>query len=75
MWQETTAHLQSGAYGNPGELDTLILYWTQMEELHYPGAGKIKGLLEQRRQEEILQQQMMMQQQMAMQAAQQQPQM
>ena len=75
MWQETTAHLQSGAYGNPGELDTLLLYWTQMEELHYPGAGKIKGLLEQRRQEEIQQQQMMMQQQMAMQAAQQAPQM
>lgn len=66
MWQETTAHMQSGAFGNPGEIDTLILYWTQMEELHYPGAGKIKGMLEQRRQEQLAQQQMMMQMQAMM---------
>ena len=66
MWQETTGHLQSGAFGDPGNIDTLILYWAQMEELHYPGAGKIKGMLEQRKQEQLMQQQMMMQMQAAM---------
>lgn len=66
MWKETTAHMQSGAFGNPGEIDTLILYWTQMEELHYPGAGKIKGMLELRKQEQLAQQQMMMQMQTMM---------
>ena len=40
MWQELTAQLQSGALGNPAELDTLIAYWRAMEEMHYPGAGK-----------------------------------
>lgn len=66
MWQETTSHFQSGAFGPVEEIDTLILYWTQMEELHYPGAGKIKGMLEQRKQEQLVQQQMMMQMQAMM---------
>lgn len=66
MWQETTAHLQSGAFGDPRSIDTLILYWTKMEEDHFPGAGKIKGMLEQRKQEQMMQQQMMMQMQAAM---------
>lgn len=60
MWQEMTAHLQSGAFGNPAEIQTLLIYWTEMETLHYPGAGKIKQLLQQR-QEEMMQQQMQMQ--------------
>ena len=66
MWKECTAHLQSGAYGNPQDLGSLILYWTNMEELHYPGAGKIKKTLEERltQQQEMAQQQAMMQQQM-----------
>lgn len=55
MWQETTAHLQSGAFGDPRSIDTLILYWTKMEEDHFPGAGKIKGMLEQRKQEQMMQ--------------------
>lgn len=67
MWQETTAHLQSGAFGDPRSIDTLILYWTKMEEDHFPGAGKIKSLMEQRREEQIQQQMLMMQAQMAMQ--------
>lgn len=66
MWQETTAHLQSGAFGDPRSIDTLILYWTKMEEDHFPGAGKIKGMLEQRKQEQMMQQQMMMQMKAAM---------
>lgn len=67
MWQETTAHLQSGAFGDPRSIDTLILYWTKMEEDHFPGAGKIKSLMEQRREEQLQQQMLMMQAQMAMQ--------
>lgn len=63
MWQETTAHLQSGAFGDPRSIDTLILYWTKMEEDHFPGAGKIKGMLEQRKQEQMMQMQAEMPQQ------------
>ena len=63
MWQETRMNLQTGAFGDPTNLKTLILFWTKMELLHYPGAGDTKTYLEQ----EYQQQQAMMQQQMAMQ--------
>ena len=63
MWQECTTHLRAGAYGNPGELDALIIYWTKMEELHYPGAGNTKKLLEAQRQQKQQQQALMMQMQ------------
>lgn len=46
MWNNTTAQFQSGCYGNPKELDTLILYWTKMELLHYPGAGETLSILQ-----------------------------
>ncbi len=38
MWQETRLNLQSGAFGDPSQTDTLILFWTKMALLHYPGA-------------------------------------
>lgn len=63
MWQECTAHLQAGAYGNPTDLNALIIYWTNMEELHYPGAGNTKALLEVQRQQQQQQQAIMMQMQ------------
>ena len=69
MWQECTAHLQAGAYGNPAEIETLILYWSKMETLSYPGAGETKAALEDRLQKQQAMQQLMMQQQMAAQAA------
>lgn len=67
MWQETRMNLESGAFGNPAELATLILFWSKMEMLHYPGAAETKAYLEDRLAEEqaALQQQMMMQQAMA----------
>lgn len=65
MWQECTAHLQAGAYGNPGDVNTLIIYWTKMEELHYPGAGNTKKLLEEQRQMQMEQAMAMQQMQMA----------
>ncbi len=46
MWENTTAHFTSGAFGDPTELDTLILYWTKMELLHYPGAADTKAYLQ-----------------------------
>ena len=70
MWQETTAMLQMGAFGNPQDPQTLLLYWTKMELLHYPGASDTKEYLEEL-QAQAQQQQMEMQaQQAAMQQAQ-----
>lgn len=48
LWQETRMNLQTGAFGDPGSTDTLILFWSKMEELHYPGAGATKKFLEDR---------------------------
>lgn len=54
MWQETRANLQSGAFGNPTEIDTLILFWTKMEQLHYPGASDTKRYLEEKLEKSII---------------------
>lgn len=48
MWQETRMNLQSGAFGDPAQLETLVLFWSKMEELHYPGAGTTKAFLEEK---------------------------
>lgn len=54
-------NLESGAFGDPASLETLILFWSKMEMLHYPGAGETKRyLLDMKKQ-----QQMMAEQQMA----------
>ncbi len=74
MWQECTAHLQAGAYGNPTDVNALIIYWTKMEELHYPGAGNTKKLLEEQRQQQQQQQALLMQMQMQQQGQAAQPQ-
>ena len=39
-------NLQTGAFGDPQSLRTLILFWTKMELLHYPGAGETRAYLE-----------------------------
>lgn len=52
MWQETRENLKSGAFGDPMKLDTLVLFWTKMELLHYPGAGDTKAYLEKKLREE-----------------------
>lgn len=72
MWQEITTHFQSGAYGNPGEIDALILYWQMMEEQSFPGAGTVRRMLEERKMELQAQQQMQMQFQQQQAAAEQQ---
>lgn len=53
MWQETRLNLQTGAFGPPNEIDTLILFWEKMEELHYPGAGRTKKFLEERKSQQV----------------------
>ena len=59
MWQETRMNLQSGAFGDPRQTDTLILFWGKMEELHYPGAGTTKKFLEEKQEREQQAQQAM----------------
>lgn len=69
MWQETRMNLQSGAFGDPTKLQTLIIFWAKMELLHYPGAAETKAQLEEQlRQEQAAQTQQMMAQ-MPMQGA------
>ena len=70
MWQEMTQMLQLGAFGNPQDLQTLIMYWTSMEKNHYPFAADAREYLEQRLQEQMQMQQQQMAQQQAMQARQ-----
>ncbi len=79
MWQETRMNLQTGAFGDPAQTETLILFWSKMEELHYPGAGTTKSFLEDKLAREqqaarmqALQQQAMQRQAMQAQQAQQQ---
>ena len=63
MWQETRMNLQSGAFGDPTDIETLILFWSKMEELHYPGAGATRKFLEERREAQAAQAGMMQQMQ------------
>lgn len=65
MWQETRMNLQTGAFGDPNSTETLVLFWTKMEMLHYPGAGQTKKYLEEKLQREQAQQMQMMQMQQA----------
>lgn len=68
MWQETRMNLQTGAFGDPTDMNTLILFWQKMDELHYPGAAETKQYLEARLEQQMIQQKQMMAQQQAMQA-------
>ena len=42
MWQELQTYYTAGAFGDPAEADTRILFWTKMAELHYPGAAQTR---------------------------------
>lgn len=66
MWQETRMNLQTGAFGDPANIKTLILFWQKMNLLHYPGAGETLAYLE----NELAEQQKMQQIQLQMQAQQ-----
>lgn len=45
MWQETMSMFSAGAFGDPTNIDTLIMLWTTLEKLHYPTAGDKKDYL------------------------------
>lgn len=65
LWQETRSNFESGSFGNPQDIETRIMYWTMMKEMHYPLAATVVKNLEQQKeqQEQMMQQQMAMQQQ------------
>ncbi len=46
MWKEVRSHFESGAFGDKANIETQIIYWGMMAELHYPGAEKTKTMLE-----------------------------
>lgn len=46
MWQETRLNFQQGAYGPINSTNTLIVFWTRMEQLHYPGAADTRTYFE-----------------------------
>lgn len=72
LWQETRNNFESGAFGNPQDINVLIIYWTMMKDLHYPLAAKVIANLEEQREMQMAMQQqaMMAQQQMLQQQAQ-----
>ena len=64
MWNQADMKLQSGAFGNLGDLETNYLYWLEQERNSYPHAGEIKRVIEQRIEEQKqMQQQLEAQQQ------------
>lgn len=63
MWQEIRMNLQTGAFGDPADPETLILFWEMMAGQHYPGAAEIRERLEKKRQEQLAQMQMQQMQQ------------
>ena len=63
-------NLQTGAFGDPANINTLILFWTKMSVLHYPGAEDTLDYLQEMLQQQQMQQMQMQQQQMMMQRAQ-----
>ena len=73
MWQEVTAFYQAGAFGDPTNTETQILFWEKMTVLHYPGAAETKKYLEEKMKREqqaaqaaAQEQQAVMQSQMSM---------
>ena len=52
LWNQTDMKLQSGAFGQVGDLETARAYWTIMKANGYPNAGKILELVEGRIEEQ-----------------------
>lgn len=48
LWENAAAHLRAGAFGDPADPETLLLYWGKLERLHYPGAAETRAALEAR---------------------------
>lgn len=48
MWEETRLNFSSGAYGNPQDVQTIVMFWQMMDSLHYPGAKQALRFASQR---------------------------
>lgn len=72
LWSQADQKLQSGAFGQIGELETMQTYWTFMKASGYPNAGMALDAVKQRmkEQQEQLQTQQMAAMQQGMQDAQ-----
>ena len=64
MWNANDLKLQSGAFGQLGDLETALSYWTLQEKANYPNAGAVKALIQARLQEQKQMAQAMQAQQM-----------
>lgn len=58
MWQETRMNLKEGCFGNPQDIDTLIMFWDKMDALHYPTAKETAQQLRRKKEEQQMMQQM-----------------
>lgn len=63
MWNQADMKLQSGAFGQLGDLETNYLYWLEQERNSYPHAGEIKRVIENRLAEQKQMQEQLEQQQ------------
>lgn len=57
MWQEIRMNFQTGAFGDPADIDTQILFWGMMSSQHYPSAAEVKNQLEQKKEMQTAMQQ------------------
>lgn len=64
MWNQADLKLQSGAFGQMGDLETNYLYWLEQERNGYPHAGEIKAEIVKRIEEQKAQMAGMAQMQM-----------
>ena len=62
LWQENRQNFQSGAYGDPAQPQTQLIFWQNMERAHYPWAQENVDRIR----EEIARQQQMAQMQAQM---------
>lgn len=51
MWQETRMNFKEGAFGDPRDPETIILFWKMMKSLHYPKASEVLNRLLKRQEE------------------------
>ena len=38
LWEQNTNNFRAGAYGDPTAIDTILVFWRNMERAHYPNA-------------------------------------
>jgi len=48
LWQETRMNFQQGCFGAPASTQALLVFWTRMDDLHYPGAADNKTYFEEK---------------------------